>query len=52
MQLLLPNSELAGISVEGLEPAAQSYASAETVEVADIAVFVGQRATFASAKRV
>lgn len=52
MQLLLPTTDLAGIAVEGLEPAAQSMASAETVEVADITVYYGRNATFQSASSV
>jgi hypothetical protein len=52
MQLLLPTSELAGIAVEGLEPAAQSVASAETVEIADITVYNGRGASFQLANSV
>ena len=52
MQLLLPNAELTGIAVEGLEPEDQARASAETVEIADLTLYYGKTATFRSADRV
>ena len=41
MQLLLPNSELTAIAVEGLSPRDQPHASTETVEIADIVLYYG-----------
>jgi hypothetical protein len=52
MQLLLPNDELAGIAVEGLEPADQAVASSETVEIADITLYYGKEPTFKAADTV
>jgi hypothetical protein len=52
MQLLLPNDELVGIAVEGLEPADQAVASSETVEIADITLYYGKRPTFKMADTV
>ncbi len=52
MQLLLPDDELVGIGVEGLEPADQAVASSETVEIADIALYYGKRPTFKLADKV
>lgn len=49
MQLLLPNDDLIGIAVEGLEPADQAIASSETVEIADIVLYYGERPTFKGA---
>jgi hypothetical protein len=52
MQLLLPNDNLVGIAVEGLEPGDQARASPETVEVADLTLYYGRHATFKGATRV
>ncbi|MHB1189111.1 ATP-binding protein [Thiobacillus sp.] len=52
MQLLLPNAELIGIAVEGLEPGDQARASAETVEIADLTLYYGKTTSFKSAARV
>ncbi len=52
MQLLLPNNNLIGIAVEGLEPADHAAASSETVEIADIALYFGKRSTFKGADTV
>lgn len=46
MQLLLPGGDLAGIAVEGLHPAEQAIARAETVAIADITLYYGSRPTF------
>jgi hypothetical protein len=52
MQLLLPNNEIVGIAVEGLEPSDQAHASSETVEVADLTLYYGKNSTFKIAKKV
>ena len=52
MQLLLPNDDLVGIAVEGLEPGDQARASSETVEVADLTLYYGEHSTFKGAARV
>jgi hypothetical protein len=52
MQLLLPNGGLIGIAVEGLEPADQAKASADTVEVADLTLYYGRKADFQGADKV
>jgi hypothetical protein len=52
MQLLLPNTELIWIAVEGLSPEDQAHASAETVEIADLTLYYGKAASFKSATRI
>src|SRR5215510_13890354 len=52
MQLLLPNDDLVGIAVEGLAPADQAVASAQTVEIADIVLYYGRNATFKDATTI
>jgi hypothetical protein len=49
---LLPNTDLAGIAMEGLVPEDQSVASNETVEIADLTFYHGKRATFKDADKV
>ena len=51
MQLLWPDSTLAAIAIEGLSPADQGSASAETVEIADLTLYYGRDSTFAQASR-
>ena len=51
LQLLWPDSELVGISVEGLSPVDQASASAQTIEIADIALYYGHRPVFDQASR-
>ena len=54
LQLLLPipTNCLVGIAVEGLAPANQSTAAAETVEIADLTLYYGKRPTFEGATNV
>ncbi|MFZ3114610.1 MAG: ATP-binding protein [Syntrophales bacterium] len=52
LQLLLPTDNIVGIAVEGLHPADQATAASETVEIADITLYYGTRATFKAADRV
>lgn len=52
MRLLLPQDNLFGIAVEGLEPGDQARALAQTVEVADITLYYGKSATFRDANRI
>lgn len=52
MQLLLPNNDLIGISIEGLGPEDQKNAIDETTEIADIVYYYGKDTTFEKAKRV
>jgi hypothetical protein len=52
MQLLLPNDDLVGIAVEGLEPSDQVIASSETVEIADIVLYYGKSPNFKGAAKV
>jgi hypothetical protein len=52
MQLLLPNNDLVGIAVEGLEPSDQARASSQTVEIADLTLYYGKHSTFKGANRV
>jgi hypothetical protein len=49
MQLLWPDSGLAGIAVEGPSPVDQIEASAATVEVADVTLYLGGHPTFEQA---
>jgi len=46
LQLVMPTDGLVGIAVEGLAPADQVDASAETVEIADLVLYYGKRPTF------
>jgi hypothetical protein len=52
LQLVMPNDALVGIAVEGLAPADQVGASAETVEIADLVLYYGNRPTFDGADSV
>ncbi|WP_373091288.1 hypothetical protein, partial [Zhongshania sp.] len=52
MRILLPNSDLVGIAIEGLEPGDQRSASEETIEIADLAFYYGRRASFNGARKV
>lgn len=52
LQLVMPVDGLVGIAVEGLAPADQTGASAETVEIADLVLYYGRRATFEGASSV
>ena len=52
LQLLLPTDNLVGIAVEGLHPEDHTRAASETVEIADIVLYYGKRATFRGAKCV
>ncbi len=52
MQLLWPDSDLTAIAVEGLSPADQARASAQTVEIADITMYFGGNPNFEQAARV
>ncbi|MDO9477182.1 MAG: hypothetical protein Q7L07_10765 [Pseudohongiella sp.] len=52
MRILLPNSNLIGIAIEGLEPGDQKTASEETIEIADLVFYYGRRASFKSASEV
>lgn len=51
LELLQPESEIAGIAVEGLAPVDQSGASAATVAISDIAIYYGDRPSFADGAR-
>ena len=51
MQLLWPDSDLTAIAVEGLSPADQARASAQTVEVADITMYFGGAPNFEQAAK-
>ena len=46
LQLFWPDSDLIGIAVEGLSPDDQSRASNTTVEIADIALYLGPSPSF------
>ncbi len=52
LQLVMPTDGLVGIAVEGLAPADQVGASAETVEIADLVLYYGKRPTFDGARSV
>jgi len=52
LQLVMPTDGLVGIAVEGLAPADQARASAETVEIADLVMYYGKRPTFDGAQSV
>lgn len=52
LQLVMPTDGLVGIAVEGLAPADQASASAETVEIADLVLYYGKRPTFDGARSV
>ncbi|MCJ8317261.1 hypothetical protein [Idiomarina sp.] len=52
MRILLPNSNLIGISVEGLDPGDQKAASEDTIEIADLTFYYGSRASFKGASKV
>ncbi len=52
LQLVMPTDELVGIAVEGLAPADQAGASAETVEIADLVLYYGKGPTFRDAGAV
>ena len=52
LQLVMPTDNLVGIAVEGLAPADQVGASAETVEIADLVLYYGERPTFDGAHSV
>lgn len=52
MRILLPNSNLIGIAIEGLEPGDQKTASEETIEIADLTFYYGRRASFKGANKV
>ena len=49
LHLVMPTDELVGIAVEGLAPADQARASAETVEIADLTFYYGKSPTFGEA---
>ncbi len=51
MQLLLPDSDLCGIAVEGLSPRDQKTASREAAEIADLTLYYGNATEFAHATR-
>ena len=51
MQLLLPTGDLAGMAVEGLSPPDQKNASSETVQVADLVLYYGERPSFGDSRR-
>ncbi len=48
----MPTDGLVGIAVEGLAPADQAGASTETVEIADLVLYYGNRPTFDGARSV
>lgn len=50
LQLVGSADDLVGIAVEGLEPGDQLRASANTVEIADLALYYGKSAGFQSAR--
>ncbi len=52
LQLVMPIDGLVGIAVEGLAPADEASASAETVEIADLVLYYGKRPTFEGARSV
>ena len=52
MQLLRPDSDLAGIAVEGLSPVDQTHVSTQTVQISDITLYYGGQPAFAKASRV
>ncbi|MBU4201455.1 MAG: NACHT domain-containing protein [Verrucomicrobia bacterium] len=52
LQLVMPTDGLVGIAIEGLAPADQASASAETVEIADLVLYYGRRPTFDGAHSV
>lgn len=52
MRILLPNSNLVGIAIEGLEPGDQKTASEETIEIADLALYYGGRPSLENATTV
>ncbi len=51
MQLLWPDSDLAGIAVEGLSSIEEESASSETIEIADVTLYYGRGLTFRDATR-
>ena len=51
LQLFWPDSDLAGISVEGLSPDDQASASKAAVEIADISLYFGAVASFEQGAR-
>jgi len=52
LELVVPRGDLVGIAVEGLAPADQARASAETAEIADLVLYYGQHPTFDEARSV
>ena len=50
--VVMPTDELVGIAVEGLAPADQVSALAETVEIADLVLYYGKQPTFDGARSV
>ena len=52
LQLLCPDSDLAGIAVEGLSPTDQTHVSAQTVQISDITLYYGGQSSFGKASRV
>lgn len=52
LQLVMPTDGFVGIAVEGLAPADQESAIAETVEIADLVLYYGKRPTFDGARSV
>ena len=52
MQLLFPDDDLVGIAVEGLHPADEAAALSETVEIADVTLYFGERPTIKGARKV
>ena len=52
MKLLLPTGNLVGMAVEGLSPSDQKDHSSETVQVADLTLYYGDRPAFADASRI
>jgi hypothetical protein len=52
LQLLLPKEGLIGIAMEGLAPADQKKASAETIEIADLTFYYGKAANFQNCKKL
>jgi hypothetical protein len=52
LQLVMPTNSLVGMAIEGLAPADQESASAETVEIADLVLYYGKHPTFDGAHSV
>lgn len=52
LHLVMPTDDLVGIAVEGLAPADQPSASAETIEIADLVLYYGKTPTFGGAQSI